>query len=388
MTESFRIMAHRLFIAVVLILVNVPQAGAQDGALYVAQPGQVLKLMDHNGDGDFLDFAETTVYAEGLPADIGAIDGNTSRLFVVVADSATILVIEDLNADGDALDFSEVALYAALPEADPPPILAGLACHPDGILLTAEQTTNAVYRAEDLNGDGDALDLDELFQVADGLSDPSALAARPDSLVLLAQQLTEIPVRILHDRTNDGDYQDFAENISYAEDIPPGDDITAPLDHIAYMTRPAQGLIVRLQDLTGDDDVLDYAEVVRYAENLSSPTAITHENADSLFVTSQDAGGSIYHIRDLNADGDALDFAEVVIVAEGLGQMSGIVYVAAACVKGDINGTGTVSIDDVPPFVEVLLGTLHLSDPCPADMNNDGQIDGADIQSFIDVFLP
>ncbi|MFQ5412754.1 MAG: dockerin type I domain-containing protein, partial [Phycisphaerae bacterium] len=93
-------------------------------------------------------------------------------------------------------------------------------------------------------------------------------------------------------------------------------------------------------------------------------------------------------VRDLNGDGDALDFGEAIGVATGLNQPAGIVFIpppAAACVQGDINNDTQVNINDLAPFVDILVGISIPPDPCPADMNEDGQINAVDIQPFVDL---
>lgn len=60
-----------------------------------------------------------------------------------------------------------------------------------------------------------------------------------------------------------------------------------------------------------------------------------------------------------------------------------------ATVKGDINCDGIVDMDDVPPMVDVMVGTN--GNPChnaAADVNIDGIADGTDIQEFLDILLP
>ncbi|MFQ5429230.1 MAG: hypothetical protein ACE5E1_02870, partial [Phycisphaerae bacterium] len=44
-------------------------ARAQVGGLFAARPGEIVRLVDRNGDGDFLDFAEQATFADGLPSD-------------------------------------------------------------------------------------------------------------------------------------------------------------------------------------------------------------------------------------------------------------------------------------------------------------------------------
>jgi len=376
-------MRGRVFGAAILLVLPAP-ARAQEGALYISQPGQILKLLDLNSDGDYLDFAEKMVYATGLPSGLGAVATIVDALYVVDAASASIYVARDLNGDGDALDFAEVLLFAQRVAA-PTPNFVGLASHADGALFTIDSATGTLYRILDLNGDGDALNADELVSVADGLASPVAIAARPDGRLLAGVQDAASPVHILRDYTEDGDYFDFAENISYAENASPGSDLVAENDRLAFLARPVDGRVMRLQDLTEDDDVLDFAEIVAFAENLPSPARVTLDGAGGLFVSCQDANGTIYRLRDLNGDGDALDFAEAMVVADGVTQVAGLIFVApplAGCLKGDIDNNSTVNTADIAPMVDILLGNVVPPDPCPADTNSDGQLDARDIQPF------
>lgn len=57
-------------------------------------------------------------------------------------------------------------------------------------------------------------------------------------------------------------------------------------------------------------------------------------------------------------------------------------------VFGDINGDGVVDLFDATALVEVLLGTpLDPSDTGRSDLNNDGRVNGLDIQPFIKALL-
>jgi glucose/arabinose dehydrogenase len=360
-------------------------AGA--GSLFVSRPGQILKLVDQNQDGDFLDYAESGVYAESLPQDLGAIRGTAECLYVLVTSTAQIIAVQDRNGDGDALDYGETTLFAMLPGGSPPPVAAALACQGDGTLLVSDAAAGLLYHVRDLNHDGDALDADEVVPVAGSLANPTALAVRPDGKVLLAESLFAVPLRILIDRNADGDYFDFAENLSYVENLAPGQDLVAVEDRIAYLTRPSDGCVLRLFDGTADDDALDFGEVLTYAQGLTAPYAVTADAA-GLFVACRDAAGTVYRVRDLNHDGDALDYGEVLPVAVGVHQPAGLVFVAGdECRKGDINGDGVINLDDLPLFLDVLLCITPASDPCPADLNDDGQIDGNDIHAFVDAVL-
>ncbi|HVP11142.1 MAG TPA: dockerin type I domain-containing protein [Phycisphaerae bacterium] len=60
------------------------------------------------------------------------------------------------------------------------------------------------------------------------------------------------------------------------------------------------------------------------------------------------------------------------------------------CRSGDVDGDGKVSVEgDVPAFVRLLLGTSNDGDyaRCAADANDDGSIDGQDVQSFVNALL-
>lgn len=54
---------------------------------------------------------------------------------------------------------------------------------------------------------------------------------------------------------------------------------------------------------------------------------------------------------------------------------------------GDFDGDGIVGPVDLPIFIDHLLG-LSASNPCAADMNSSGIVDGDDIQLFVDAIIP
>jgi len=55
--------------------------------------------------------------------------------------------------------------------------------------------------------------------------------------------------------------------------------------------------------------------------------------------------------------------------------------------KGDTNCSHAVNADDVPTFVETLIGTYTGCDVTLADMNGDGKEDGLDVPGFVSVVL-
>ncbi|MCG8405115.1 MAG: hypothetical protein MI923_07970 [Phycisphaerales bacterium] len=382
-----RTVALPLFIATCMV---VDYANAQSGTLFVSRPHQVVKLVDLNSDGDYLDFAERTVFADGLPAGLDRITVRGQFLFVGASQSAEVFVLEDRNGDGDAFDSAEVLVYGRLPAVDPAPMLAGLATGADGRVFFADAANGTLHVLRDLNRDGDALDIDEALTVADLLNSPVAVSLRSDGVVLVAQLDFDIPIRILEDRNGDGDFLDFAENLSYSEGIAPGEDLAVLDRQHSFLVRAASGEVVQLRDLTGDNDVLDFSEVILYASGLTAGTVLTTDGANGLYIGAGDPGGTIYFVRDLNADGDALDFGEVVPVADGLDQAGGIVFVPTEqekCMKGDINADAVVDFDDVIFFVDVLVGNTIPRDFCPSDIDGNGEVNGEDVQALIELLI-
>ena len=53
---------------------------------------------------------------------------------------------------------------------------------------------------------------------------------------------------------------------------------------------------------------------------------------------------------------------------------------------GDLTGDGALTMDDVPVFVDVLLG-LDPAHEAAADMDCDGVADGRDIQPFVELLV-
>ncbi len=383
-------MSRAVVVPICLVAFLAAKAAAQE-AVFVARPNQIVRLSDLNGDGDFFEFAESQTYATGLPATLGRLVARDGALFVTAPQARQVFVVEDLNADGDALDFAETALYATIPDGVPPPETVGLAAASDGSLLVADRAGGRLYRLRDLNADGDAFDFAEVVEIAGGMSAPVSIALRPDGLVLIAQDSAATPVRILEDLSADGDYYDFAENLSYVENLSPGSDLFVLDPLSSYLTRPATGEVLMLQDWTQDDDALDFGEVVVHAGGMNAPLVLAPDGAGGLFVAAQDATGTLHRARDLNGDGDALDFAEVVPVAVGVNQPSGIALVssaAAPCLAGDVDVSGVVDIGDVEPFVDILLEIALPPDPCTADVNGDGDINGLDVAALVGLLVP
>lgn len=61
--------------------------------------------------------------------------------------------------------------------------------------------------------------------------------------------------------------------------------------------------------------------------------------------------------------------------------------VVVPCLAADANCDWTVTVADAVPFVELLLGTGSPCGPCTGDLNEDGLINGEDVQPFVAALL-
>ena len=97
-------------------------------------------------------------------------------------------------------------------------------------------------------------------------------------------------------------------------------------------------------------------------------------------VTTNVTGGNAYYIRIAGWDGST-------------GAYTLTVTYGGCIVKGDLNCSGTVDINDIAPFVLALLDPAAYATQYPgcdinlADMDGNTLIDGADIQGFVDALL-
>lgn len=363
-------------------------APARAADLFVAIPGQILRLHDATGDGDFLDALEVLSFATNVGPNNAGIAFDGSHLFVAASLPPRILLVRDLNGDGDALDFAEVVLHAELPAGAAARQLRGLARMAPGRLLVVDQANGEMLEARDLTGDGDALDAGEVTLVAAGLATPRDIAVRPDGALLVAQSSTALPVMILIDRNGDGDFFDFAEQLSYVENMTPGLAVHALNDTIAMLAQTATGQLIQLVDWTGDGDALDANETRLFAVGITTAHTIAHDGLGGWFVAGQDLAGNIHRASDKNGDGDALDFAEVELVATGI---AGSVDLALPlsdipCIPGDANIDGSVNTADILAFADALVGPAP-AELCRFDLDGDSQVDGRDVPVFAALLL-
>jgi len=92
--------------------------------------------------------------------------------------------------------------------------------------------------------------------------------------------------------------------------------------------------------------------------------------------------GTLYNFR-VDADRPPRDATLTIGLFKPGSPADMTVTAAAPCPRaGDFDASGAVTLTDIPPFVDHLLG-LSVADPCIADINGDGTIDGRDIPGFV-----
>lgn len=190
------------------VLDDVEALAASPGGLHVWDTTLVtlFTLRDENGDGDFLDEGEVSVFFKG-DADFALGDVDTlvfqgSALYAGERDTGKILRLEDLNGDGDAGDAGEAAIFV---DGAVPIRVSGLndlLPVVEGGFLALDNSKDTVLRIVDSDGDGKAASDGEVYR---WLVDDGSTLATPHGLVLLpGRDDPPGPVFLRGDATGDG----------------------------------------------------------------------------------------------------------------------------------------------------------------------------------------
>ena len=138
----------------------------------------VYRCSDLNGDGDYVDSNETTLLVDFIA--LGAFnpesaeirdEGGVPAIYVVSDFPDGLYRGEDTNGDG-TVSTSEMTFFFDSQA------VYGATMNPEGVTLTADgavwfssdfEGITGLWRLDDINGDGDAMDAGEFFQMVDGL---------------------------------------------------------------------------------------------------------------------------------------------------------------------------------------------------------------------------
>lgn len=248
----------------------------------------VYRLRDRNGDDDAQDAGEAQVWfsaanAEGLALQTpnGVAAGADGAVYVVQADTVgnpvgdAVYRTQDLNGDGDADDAGESALWLDLTALSPSS--SPFEIRFDGevayVIDSNGPDINRIYRAEDVNGNG-VIDPDEVTVFIDEADGPIDFGLAADGGALFTIELL-----------------DFADVLQ----------------------------LFRFEDLNGDGviDDLDDIQEVWNGEGTDISVAFSLDvEGDRALVTSNGTAAeedAIYSLFDANGDGDFLDDGETFL---------------------------------------------------------------------------
>ena len=229
----------------------------------------------------------------------------TTCLLVVLAFVAALVAVE---ASGQALPFRT---------------------HGDFYIADHGTSSEAIFRYQDLNQDGDVQDPGEQIVFYDltgpgpNLTNMQALTISPiDGSVWVSGTSLDIILR-LEDKNGDGDANDAGEfKVFYdntgAQAISSVVALAFDKNGVLYLLNSGSAdKVVRLQDKNNDGDALDSGEATIYLDNtalsgawLVSPSDMILHKGD-LYVV-DNLKNVIVRLRDLNLDGDAQDLNEGV----------------------------------------------------------------------------
>ncbi len=221
--------------------------------------------------------------------------------------------IEDLNGDGDALDAGEQTLWAD---------------NFVGNLLGMETTVGAVYVTEnglpggdarvvrliDANRDGDALDEGEWSIWAEGLA-AAGDVVRAEAGNWFVSDFVNHQVWQLLDQNNDGDALDIGEITLFGSGISDPFALLVQGNSLLVPSSGVNGQVHRLVDLNSDGDALDIGEIQVITPSFTNILGLLDDGSGGFYFSSL-SEDTVYHASDRNGDGDMLDVAEVLSYAD------------------------------------------------------------------------
>jgi hypothetical protein len=342
-------------------------------------PGEISVFYDDSSSGP--DLSNALHMAAGPNKSLFVLDGGTLD---------AVLAFDDGNGDGDALDEGEVHTFydasAGGPKLSTPNTLIAGA---DGAYYIADdsKTANGIVWIKDLDGNGDALGVDEAKVVYDGsalslplLEDIEALAWSPNG-TLFAGDTTLAQIYALRDTNGDGDFLDAGEAALFYQGS--GDLLLVDVETLVfsngalYACSKKDGRIFRLEDRNGDGDAEDAGEAVLFLGKDASLSVGSAMDATALpgggLLVLDNSKDSVLGVVDSSGDGDALDPDEVFrwLADDGstFSSPSGLVLgprpvdpPVTKFIRGDSTADGKIDISDPVST----LGYLFLGKPLRA----------------------
>jgi len=399
-----------------------PPLDAKTGGVLVGDMtlDQIYLTRDLNGDGDADDAGEAWVYfdetnASGIPTPCGSVfaifQSVTGYVFFSDGSTDTVYRLRDWNGDGDALDEGEANVWFSGGDN----FYGFLLLTPNGIYQDSSGATyilnagtlstpcDAIYRTEDLNGDGDANDENEAtlwMDIENLMVDSSAFSLTfMDDVAYFADLVGNYTDTVFRaaDADANGSIDATEFNVFVDEDSPFGVQVGTTIvnDGVHFyisesLTTVDPQNVTRLTDLNASGDIDDASEVfIAWDENCTPPGYLMGSSygmaigpGGELMVGSAgtDDKDNMFRLVDLNGDGDFLDDGETILWAKGndagvfIENPRSMEYILPSCV-GDIDGDGKTGQSDLG----ILLSNWGCGGGCPGDLDGDGTVGQSDL---------
>jgi len=289
-----------------------------NGALYIVNAGNtfgndgIYRLVDLNGNGNFQDPDEITVYVGApvfgpgngpySPQEIFFDAGNVGYLRNSSANLHGVYRFVDTNTNGHADDPGEFTPYFTSANASGITLSAGFAIEPDRVrqramymLQIASGGNDQLIRLTDVNDDRDAQDAGEavvVFQTAESGFSAIDVVSLTNGDVLITDN-SGVRVIRLHDADQDGLFTDPGERSDFFLNAPTGGRAGDVRQMTPYLPAlPCSGDV-------NNDGLADANDVTFFASAVLNPTLLTLGNLSA---------------ADTNCDGtlDGLDVASFV----------------------------------------------------------------------------
>lgn len=329
-----------------------PHARTYDIAVCDSDTTQLLRFIDTDQNGTITEPNGFQVAFDAAVAGSVALQSPCSIAFdrsgwQYTSDFSADLVMRtlDQNGDGDANDAGEWSVFIDNSNLSGVLFSSALVIRADaqgGIVginsSGGSQPLDFVWRAFDINQDGDAMDLAEITIVYDSVAGafniavPFGLCVEPSTGDLLVADVNPDVVYRLHDANSDGDYYDAGE-ATIAYNSPVGspaiknvNTVQFAPDGALFLNDATSDFILRGVDGNADGDWNDVGEMAIFADKTGNTIGVpaNHfgieiDEHGRVFAVenSTTVGDLVVRYADLNGDLDAQDAGEVIKVYEG-----------------------------------------------------------------------
>jgi hypothetical protein len=405
------------------LLLTTPLAGQTQFIIADRNNDALYRVRDLNNDGIISDPGEVFAWFNSTNAD-GTLTPNNPTAqaisvcrVVVMGDQGNQVVyrLVDVNDDGDALDLGESKVFAqagnAAGIAFAFPTGAAFDSHCIAYVVNAGNASgnDAIYRLEDLNGDGDVQDnvngVNEItIYVGEGAFGPGNGPYSPQELYFDANDVgylrnsgTLNGIYRFEDITQNGRADDAGEftlffgpgnasgvTISAGFALDP-DRAAAPGVTAMYSLQTATGgvdQIIRCFDFNNDHDAQDAGEAALVwsyaAAGFTGVDLVSLRNGDVLVT--DNSGFVVARLHDFDADGDFLDAGEQTNYYTPGGTLAQVRQMDALCRTGDVNGDGFVNTADLLSVINAWGKSTGCTAP---DINCSGGVNTADLLAVI-----